>query len=56
MVPVEELEKGQNEEGKPKVVPKLDRPVDKWVWHPFTNPARTDNAQMFHWLKQKEVD
>ena len=35
MVPVEELETAKNEEGKTKVVSKLDRPVDKWVWHPF---------------------
>lgn len=35
MVPVEELEKGKNEEGKPKIIPKLSRPVDKWVWHEF---------------------
>ena len=33
MVPVEELVVVKNEEGKPKVLPKLDRPVDKWVWH-----------------------
>jgi len=35
MVPVEELEKAKTEEGKTKVVPKLARPVDKWIWHPF---------------------
>ena len=35
MVPVEELETAKNEEGKKKVVSKLNRPVDKWVWHPF---------------------
>ena len=35
MVPVEEIQKETKEEGKPKVVPKLQRPVDKWVWHQF---------------------
>lgn len=35
MVPVEELETAKNEEGKMKVVSKLNRPVDKWVWNPF---------------------
>ena len=54
MVPVEELEKGVNKEGKPKVVPKLDRPVDKWIWNGFENPARTDGVKMFHWMKEKE--
>ena len=56
MVPVEELEKGKNEEGKPKVIPKLARPVDKWVWHQFQNPAREDGVQMYHWMKSKETN
>lgn len=35
MVPAEELETEKVADGKTKVVAKLDRPVDKWVWHPF---------------------
>ena len=54
MVPVEELEKAKNDEGKTKVVPKLDRPVDKWILHQFVNPARKDGAMMAHWTKEKE--
>ena len=56
MVPVEELQKGQNDEGKPKVIPKLARPVDKWVWHQFKNPAREDGIPMYHWMKSKETN
>ena len=35
MVPVEELEKEKvtNEKGETRTIPKLGRPVDKWVWH-----------------------
>ena len=58
MVPVEELETAKDEAAqtnKTKVIPKMDRPVDKWVWHSFNNPAREDGVQMFHWMKQKEV-
>ena len=40
MVPVEELQTVKAEDGKVKVVTKLARPVDNWVWHPFQNPAR----------------
>jgi hypothetical protein len=36
MVPVEE----KPVEDEKKKIPKLDRPVDKWVWSPFANPAR----------------
>lgn len=56
MVPVEELETAKNDEGKVKVVPKLDRPVDKWIWQPFTNSARMDNMRLCHWMKEKEKD
>ena len=54
MVPVEELETAKNEEGKTKVVSKLNRPVDKWVWHPFVNSARSDGLRLSHWMKDKE--
>ncbi|XP_060803885.1 DNA methyltransferase 1-associated protein 1 [Amyelois transitella] len=27
------------------------RKVRKWVWAPFTNPARTDNAVFYHWKR-----
>ena len=45
------------DEGKSKVkkIPKMDRPVDKWKWSPFTNPARKDNAVLYHWQKEKEA-
>ena len=56
MVPVEEMQTTKTEDGKTKVVPKLDRPVDKWVWHSFKNPAREDGVQMSHWMKEKEID
>lgn len=36
-------------------IPKLDRPVDRWVWHPFNNPAREDHATFSHWMKKKEL-
>ena len=34
----------------------LNRKVDKWVWHKFTNPARTDGLQLSHWQKDKLKD
>jgi hypothetical protein len=40
MVPVEE----KPVEDERKKIPHLDRPVDKWVWNPFLNPARDDKA------------
>lgn len=55
MVPTEELKKEKVADGKVIVVPKLERPVDKWVWHHFINPAREDETKMFHWMKQKET-
>ena len=42
MVPVENLEAAKTEDDKKKAIPKLNRPVDKWVWHPFENEARCD--------------
>ena len=51
MVPAEE----KPVEDEIKKVPKLERPVDKWVWSPFSNPARQDSAQFNHWVKRKEV-
>lgn len=51
MVPAEEK---PAEDGKRKI-PRLDRPVDKWVWSPFANPAREDQATFNHWIKKKEV-
>ena len=51
MVPVEE----KPAEDERKKIPQLDRPVDKWVWHPFQNPARDDKAQFCHWTKKKEA-
>lgn len=27
------------------------RKVRKWVWAPFTNPARKDNAVFHHWKR-----
>lgn len=27
------------------------RKVRKWVWAPFTNPARKDNAVFYHWKR-----
>ena len=52
MVPTVELEKATGDEKK---VAKLDRPVDRWVWSPFQNPARNDKAEFCHWLKKKEI-
>ena len=51
MVPVEE----KPVEDERKKIPHLDRPVDKWVWNPFLNPARDDKAQFCHWTKKKEA-
>ena len=59
---IEEIEKeqaaasGAQNNGKLKKIPKLDRPVDKWVWHHFSNTAREDGVLMYHWMKQKEVN
>nr|XP_021201341.2 DNA methyltransferase 1-associated protein 1 [Helicoverpa armigera] len=30
------------------------RKVRKWVWAPFTNPARTDNAVFHHWKRASD--
>jgi len=27
------------------------RHVRPWKWVPFTNPARTDGAQLYHWRR-----
>lgn len=54
MVPAVELEKVTVDEEKKKI-PKLDRQVDKWVWHSFVNPARNDKAEFCHWIKKKET-
>lgn len=27
------------------------RKVRKWVWAPFTNPARKDHAVFYHWKR-----
>ena len=54
MVPAEEASDDEKEEKKK--VPKLDRPVDKWVFNAFTNPARGDNAVLHHWTKEKEAN
>ena len=51
MLPAEE----KPAEDEKKKIPKLDRPVDKWCWSPFPNPAREDQAQFSHWMKKKEV-
>jgi len=31
----------------------LNWKVDKWTWHPFSNPARNDSLQLNHWQKEK---
>lgn len=30
------------------------RKVRKWVWAPFTNPARKDNAVFYHWKRASD--
>ena len=40
MVPVEA--EPEAEPGEAKKRPRLDRPVDKWIWNHFENPARED--------------
>lgn len=53
MVPAVEQDKVNDEKKK---IPRLDRPVDKWTWHQFQNPARSDNAVFCHWRKKKETN
>ena len=53
MVPAEEPSGDEKEEKKK--APKLERPVDKWVYNPFTARARTGDAVLHHWSKEKEV-
>lgn len=36
--------------------PKLDRNVDTWVQNQFQNPARQDQLQLVHWVKETECD
>ena len=59
MIPAENMDEEDEEanEGKNKVkkIPKMERKVDKWVWSSFTNPARSDKAELYHWQKEKEV-
>ena len=53
MVPAEEASGDEKEEKKK--MPKLDRPVDKWIYNPFKNPARVnDELKLHHWTKEKE--
>lgn len=53
MVPADEASGDEKEEKKK--MPKLDRPVDKWIYNPFKNPARTnDELKLHHWTKDKE--
>ena len=52
MVPAEDASGDEKEEKKK--VHKLERPVDKWIYNPFTNPARGDDAVLYHWTKEKE--
>ena len=37
-------------------IPRLDRPVNKWVWTPFKNAARSDNPNLCHWTKSTDVN
>ena len=30
--------------------------VDKWVWHGFGNPARSDSLVLHHWTKAQDTD
>lgn len=30
------------------------RKARKWVWAPFTNPARKDNAVFHHWKRASD--
>lgn len=30
------------------------RKARKWVWAPFTNPARKDNAVFYHWKRASD--
>lgn len=30
------------------------RKVRKWIWTPFTNPARKDNAVFHHWKRASD--
>ena len=54
MVPADA--EAEPEAGEAKKRPRLDRPVDKWIWHQFENPAREDQFQLAHWTKEKESD
>ena len=54
MVPADEASEDEKEEKKK--APKLDRPVDKWIYNAFTNPARGDDAVLHHWTKEKEAN
>jgi DNA methyltransferase 1-associated protein 1 len=31
-----------------------DRPAQRWVWSPFTNPARKDGLKLHHWTRAGE--
>lgn len=56
MLPQNAESEAEDQDGKPKKRPKLDRHVDKWIMHPFPNSARTDGLQLKHWVKDKEQD
>eukprot|EP01126_Amoeba_proteus_P036457 TRINITY_DN3717_c0_g2_i5.p1 TRINITY_DN3717_c0_g2~~TRINITY_DN3717_c0_g2_i5.p1 ORF type:complete len:194 (-),score=41.39 TRINITY_DN3717_c0_g2_i5:741-1322(-) len=57
---LEELTKEMPSLAPATELPKLDKPklikqkVDKWVWKPFHNSARTDGFTFCHWAKAKE--